>query len=273
MEARAWRARPRRDANSNRRGWFPAPTGVAGIHAGDRGVPVGGRSVRSLAGRPLPAGGSDRLGRHLRVHCRSAPRWPSSWRVSAGTGAAAGIPGRCPCSARGSPSARDVVGELVDSYCEWLLRERGLAATTVRRYQATARRFLAQRAGGVDLNDLTAARSAAFLLAPAGMTPASRRGCRLTEPGHSAGQLRPGRPRSGSGTIRHHGRPPGAGHRSGGVRVTVIAATLQSPTQPIKSTWPHSLHGCPALVASPVLLRDELGCARRPPPASVRYRL
>ena len=157
MEARAWRARPRRDANSNRRGWFPAPTGVAGIHAGDRGVPVGGRSVRSLTGRPLPAGGSDRLGRHLRVHCRSAPRWPSSWRVSAGTGAAAGIPGRCPCSAGGSPSARDVVGELVDSYCEWLLRERGLAATTVRRYQATARRFLPQRAGGVDLNDLTAA--------------------------------------------------------------------------------------------------------------------
>ena len=42
------------------------------------------------------------------------------------------------------PSARDVVGELVDSYCEWLLRERGLAATTVRRYQATARRFLSQ---------------------------------------------------------------------------------------------------------------------------------
>jgi hypothetical protein len=41
--------------------------------------------------------------------------------------------------------------------CEWLLRERGLAATTVRRYQATARRFLPQRAGGVDLNDLTAA--------------------------------------------------------------------------------------------------------------------
>ena len=157
MEARAWRARPRQDANSNRRGWFPAPTGVAGIHAGDRGVPVGGRSVRSLAVRPLPVGGSDRLGRHLRVHCRSAPRWPSSWRVSAGTGAAAGIPGRCPCSAGGSPSARDVVGELVDSYCEWLLRERGLAATTVRRYQATARRFLAQRAGGVDLNDLTAA--------------------------------------------------------------------------------------------------------------------
>ena len=183
MEARAWRARPRQDANSNRRGWFPAPTGVAGIHAGDRGVPVGGRSVRSLAGRPLPAGGSDRLGRHLRVHCRSAPRWPSSWRVSAGTGAAAGIPGRCPCSAGGSPSARDVVGELVDSYCEWLLRERGLAATTVRRYQATARRFLSQRAGGVDLNDLTAAEVSAFLLAPAGMTPASRRGCRLTESG------------------------------------------------------------------------------------------
>jgi len=29
--------------------------------------------------------------------------------------------------------------------CEWLLRERGLAATTVRRYQATARRFLSAR--------------------------------------------------------------------------------------------------------------------------------
>ena len=73
-----------------------------------------------------------------------------------------------------------MVGELVDSYCEWLLRERGLAATTVRRYQATARRFLAQRAGGVDLNDLTAAEVSRV---PAGMTPASRRGCRLTESG------------------------------------------------------------------------------------------
>lgn len=63
------------------------------------------------------------------------------------------------------PSVRDAVDELVDSYCAWLLRERGLATTTVRRYQATARRFLDQRAGGVDLNDLTAAEVTAFLLA------------------------------------------------------------------------------------------------------------
>jgi len=39
------------------------------------------------------------------------------------------------------PSVRDAVDELVDSYCAWLLSERGLAATTVRRYRATARAF------------------------------------------------------------------------------------------------------------------------------------
>ena len=83
------------------------------------------------------------------------------------------------------PSARDVVGELVDSYCEWLLRERGLARND--RAPLSGHRptlpFSAQRAGGVDLNDLTAAEVSAFLLAPAGMTPASRRGCRLTRSG------------------------------------------------------------------------------------------
>src|SRR6478609_2210988 len=63
------------------------------------------------------------------------------------------------------PAARDAVDELVDSYRGWLLNDRGLAATTVRRYQATARRFLAQRAGGGDLNDLTSAEVNAFLLA------------------------------------------------------------------------------------------------------------
>jgi hypothetical protein len=39
------------------------------------------------------------------------------------------------------PAERDAVDELVDSYCAWLLGERGLAATTVRRYRATARAF------------------------------------------------------------------------------------------------------------------------------------
>lgn len=38
----------------------------------------------------------------------------------------------------------------LDDYRVWMLRERGLAEATMRRYEATARRFLAQRAIGTD---------------------------------------------------------------------------------------------------------------------------
>ena len=59
----------------------------------------------------------------------------------------------------------DAVDELVASYCAWLLHDRGLSPTTVRRYQATARRFLAQRPDGVDLSRLTSTEVTSFLLA------------------------------------------------------------------------------------------------------------
>lgn len=59
----------------------------------------------------------------------------------------------------------DAVDELVASYCEWLLHDRGLSPTTVRRYQATARWYLAQRPDGVDVSRLTSTEVTSFLLA------------------------------------------------------------------------------------------------------------
>jgi transposase, IS6 family len=63
------------------------------------------------------------------------------------------------------PAVRSALDELIGSCRAWLLRERGLAEATVRRYEATARRFLAQRTGGVDVHDLSATEVSAFLLA------------------------------------------------------------------------------------------------------------
>lgn len=63
------------------------------------------------------------------------------------------------------PSPRNDVDELIGSYCGWLLDVRGLSAATVRRYQATARRFLVQRPAGVDLSGLTSTEVGGFLLA------------------------------------------------------------------------------------------------------------
>ena len=62
------------------------------------------------------------------------------------------------------PPTPDAVDELLDSYRAWLLHDRGLAVTTVRRYLATARRFLGQRAASVDLDGLSGAEVNAFLL-------------------------------------------------------------------------------------------------------------
>jgi site-specific recombinase XerD len=63
------------------------------------------------------------------------------------------------------PAVGSALDELICSYRAWLLRQRGLAEATVRRYEATARRFLAQRTGGVDVHDLSATEVSAFLLA------------------------------------------------------------------------------------------------------------
>lgn len=65
------------------------------------------------------------------------------------------------------PPVRSAVDELVASYRAWLLDERGLAEATVRRYESTARRFLDQRRGGVEVADLTGIEVSAFLLAEA----------------------------------------------------------------------------------------------------------
>lgn len=55
----------------------------------------------------------------------------------------------------------------LDGYREWMLRERGLAETTVRRYEWTAQRFLAQRGIGGDGSaaGVSSAEVNAFLLA------------------------------------------------------------------------------------------------------------
>lgn len=70
-------------------------------------------------------------------------------------------------TAAARPPARTPVEELVGSYVEWLVTERGLAATTVVRYERTAKLFLQQRRTDCDapLVGLTGARVNAFLLA------------------------------------------------------------------------------------------------------------
>ena len=61
------------------------------------------------------------------------------------------------------------VDELVDRYRSWMVTERALAARTIGRYEATARRFLAGRAqrrgGGCGAEDLAGAEVFEFLLA------------------------------------------------------------------------------------------------------------
>lgn len=60
------------------------------------------------------------------------------------------------------------VGQLVAGYVGWLVEERGLAPTTVLRYENMARRFLEQRAavsGSKFVEDLTGADVVAFLVA------------------------------------------------------------------------------------------------------------
>jgi site-specific recombinase XerD len=63
--------------------------------------------------------------------------------------------------------ARTALEDLVDAYHEWLVDDRGLAATTVLRYEKTARRFLQQsgRVEAVNVAGLTGAEVSAFLLA------------------------------------------------------------------------------------------------------------
>jgi integrase/recombinase XerD len=68
---------------------------------------------------------------------------------------------------------------LVDGYRGWMVAERGLAARTVARYEATARRFLDVRArAGTGAEDLDAAAVTGFLLAEAGrgLSPGSLQG-------------------------------------------------------------------------------------------------
>jgi site-specific recombinase XerD len=66
------------------------------------------------------------------------------------------------------PAVRSALDELIDNYRGWLLGDRGLAEATVRRYESTARRFLAQRRGGVEVADLSGAEVSGFLLVETG---------------------------------------------------------------------------------------------------------
>ncbi len=63
--------------------------------------------------------------------------------------------------------ARTALDELIEVYRGWLIADRGLAATTVLRYERTARRFLGYRPGvsGVDVAEVNGAEVSAFLLA------------------------------------------------------------------------------------------------------------
>jgi site-specific recombinase XerD len=69
--------------------------------------------------------------------------------------------------APGRDQALSPLRELIDSYREWLLVERGLAVITVVRYEALARRFLGERVRPGDqlgVNDLDGEHVTAFLL-------------------------------------------------------------------------------------------------------------
>jgi hypothetical protein len=75
------------------------------------------------------------------------------------------------------PPARTVLDELVDGYHEWLVDDRGLAATTVLRCENTARRFLQQgsfSAGSVDLVGLTGVEVSARFCLPSAPAAAWR---------------------------------------------------------------------------------------------------
>jgi site-specific recombinase XerD len=76
---------------------------------------------------------------------------------------------------------RTALGALLGEYRTWLVRERGLAAATVRRYENTARRFLQQQAMTDGLPKpaaLTGADVSAFLLRECGRVSAgSAKGC------------------------------------------------------------------------------------------------
>ncbi len=66
------------------------------------------------------------------------------------------------------PAVRSARDELIGSYRAWLLGDRGLAEATVRRYERTACRFLAQRGEGADGRDLSGVEVSSFLLADSG---------------------------------------------------------------------------------------------------------
>jgi site-specific recombinase XerD len=86
-----------------------------------------------------------------------------------------------------APSAkpsRTPLGDLINEYRCWLICERGLAATTVRRYQNTARRFLQEQALVGDLFDpaaLTGMDVNAFLLRECGRVCAGSAKGRVAE--------------------------------------------------------------------------------------------
>jgi site-specific recombinase XerD len=79
------------------------------------------------------------------------------------------------------PPARTALGGLLGEYRTWLVRDRGLAAATVRRYENTACRFLQQQAmtdGLLRPAALTGADVSAFLLRECGRVSAgSAKGC------------------------------------------------------------------------------------------------
>ena len=76
------------------------------------------------------------------------------------------------------PAPYRPVDDLMDDYCRWMVRDRALAARTVVRYEATARRFLDGRAGreggATGTEGLGGQAVTGFLLAEASRRPRSR---------------------------------------------------------------------------------------------------
>jgi site-specific recombinase XerD len=80
------------------------------------------------------------------------------------------------------PARRGALADLMDDYRAWAITDRGLAATTVKRYEKSAVRFLTWRAaatGGTGVEGLSAEAVSTYLLAEVsrGVAPGSLQGC------------------------------------------------------------------------------------------------
>ena len=161
---------------------LPGVVGAAGVHAGDDQE----HAERSGSGRPVVGGGGAGGGAARRGADGRVPRRPARRRSPEDPGRGRwrrcwAICGRPGLSRRRSRC--DAAGRAARPYRSWLVEERGLAATTVLRYENTARRFLQEQASreGFEPAALTGVDVNAFLLRECGRVSAGSAKGRVAE--------------------------------------------------------------------------------------------